>query len=225
MATEIKKITIYGERCSGTNYLEILLEKNFHDYILTWEYGSKHFFGHNNLKNSDDTLFICIIRNPFDWINSLHRKKYHIADHLRLSVENFLNKEFYSYNDEHSGLKNGKEIMTDRDISGKQRYRNIFELRYTKLKFLYEDLPKLVKNHILIKYEDLINNFKETMTKLKNKGLIIRPNIKFPINYFYYKESKKKYKVNSRNQIKKIHILRHPNFRTHYENILGYIKH
>tara|TARA_B110000027_G_C16122057_1_gene303744 strand:+ start:2092 stop:2340 length:249 start_codon:yes stop_codon:yes gene_type:complete len=64
--TKIQKITIYGERCSGTNYLETLLAKNFHDYKLTWKYGWKHFFGHQNLENSDDTLFICIVRNPVD---------------------------------------------------------------------------------------------------------------------------------------------------------------
>ena len=60
----IKKYTIYGERCSGTNYLENIIDINF-DVNLTWEYGHKHFFGHqdNKLKNSDDTLFICIVRN------------------------------------------------------------------------------------------------------------------------------------------------------------------
>ena len=38
----IKKFTIYGERCSGTNYLENLILVNF-DVNLTWEYGWKHF--------------------------------------------------------------------------------------------------------------------------------------------------------------------------------------
>ena len=43
----IKKVTIYGERCSGTNYLEELIVSNF-DVKITWEYGWKHFFGFNN---------------------------------------------------------------------------------------------------------------------------------------------------------------------------------
>lgn len=38
----IKKVTIYGERCSGTNYLEELLTENF-DVTLVWDYGWKHF--------------------------------------------------------------------------------------------------------------------------------------------------------------------------------------
>ena len=220
--TIIQKITIYGERCSGTNYLEILLAKNFHDYKLTWEYGWKHFFGHQNLQNSDDTLFICIVRNPVDWFNSLYRKKWHIANHLRLSVRNFLNKEFYSYNDQFSALKDGTEIMEDRNIYTGERYKNIYELRHTKLKFLYNDLPKLVKNYIFIKYEDLINNFDKTMIKIKNKGLIVKPNINFPLNVFTYKNSKNIFKKKS-NKITEKRILNHPDFRKHYEKFLGYI--
>jgi hypothetical protein len=40
----LKKYTIYGERCSGTNYLENIINMNF-DVNVTWEYGWKHFFG------------------------------------------------------------------------------------------------------------------------------------------------------------------------------------
>ena len=56
----IKQVTIYGERCSGTNYLEQLLLSNF-EVEITWEYGWKHFFGHADLSNSDDVLFIGIV--------------------------------------------------------------------------------------------------------------------------------------------------------------------
>ena len=63
----LNKFTIYGERCSGTTYLEQIINLNFKADI-TWEYGWKHFFGFHDLTNSDDTLFICIVRNPYDWI-------------------------------------------------------------------------------------------------------------------------------------------------------------
>lgn len=68
----MNKYTIYGERCSGTTYLENIINMNF-DANITYEYGWKHFFGFNELKNSDDTLFICIVRNLPDWINSFYR--------------------------------------------------------------------------------------------------------------------------------------------------------
>ena len=40
----LRKYAIYGERCSGTNYLENIININF-DVKITWEYGWKHFFG------------------------------------------------------------------------------------------------------------------------------------------------------------------------------------
>ena len=38
----ISKVQIYGERCSGTNYLESLIKLNF-NVEITWLYGWKHF--------------------------------------------------------------------------------------------------------------------------------------------------------------------------------------
>jgi hypothetical protein len=180
----IKKVTIYGERCSGTNYLEELLLTNF-DVSKNIKYGHKHFFGFNDLSGSDDTLFIGIIRNPYDWLNSLYREQHHLPPHFREKT-NFLNSEFYSLDD------NKSEYMTDRNIYTKERYQNIFEMRYTKIKFLMEDMPQLVKNYILIKYEDLLNNFNITINKIRSKGLIIKPDVHYPINIVYYKKEKKR---------------------------------
>jgi hypothetical protein len=183
----IKKYTIYGERCSGTNYLQQLIDLNF-EVSLTWDYGWKHFFGFNDLSNSDDTLFICIIRNPYDWINSLYRKPYHLSIELKTNIESFLNNEIISL---HDNSKN--EIIEDKNIyNPNNRYKNIFELRHTKLKFLIEDLPKKIKNYILIKHEDLLDNFQKTIYKIKDKGLKIKNNIKFPLNIKYDSKNKKK---------------------------------
>jgi hypothetical protein len=57
------------------------------------------------LKNSDDTLFICIVRNLPDWINSFYRKRHHLPLNYKTNlseeekIDEFLNKEFYSVND------------------------------------------------------------------------------------------------------------------------------
>ena len=74
----------------------------------------------------------------------------------------------------------------DLNILTKQVYKNIFELRHTKLHYFNKILPTLVKNTIIIRYEDLVFNFKETLTKIKNKGLTIKNNIKFPVNTNLY---------------------------------------
>ena len=178
-----KFVTIYGERCSGTNYLEALLTANY-DVDVCWKYGWKHFFGFRDFKNSDDTLFIGIIRNPYDWINSLYRDKYHLPAINTSSVDSFLNNEFYSITDD------GCELMRDRNIYTKERYKNIFDMRHTKNQFLIEDMPKLVKNYLLITHEALLYDFTNTMNKITSKGLNIKSNIEFPLNIIHYKKQK-----------------------------------
>ena len=62
---------------------------------------------------------------------------------------------------------------------------------------MLEDLPMKVKNYIFITYEDLNNDFENTLLKIKNKGLKVKENINFPKNTKVYKnydlfEGKKK---------------------------------
>lgn len=188
----IKKYTLYGERGTGTNYLENLMDINF-NAELTWEYGHKHFpgFCDEKLRTSDDTLFICIIRNIYDWLNSFYRPKWHLP--LKFMTElteeekihKFLNEEFYSIKE----TGDMSELPECRNIYTGERYKNIFELRYTKHNF-FINLHKKVKNVILIRYEDLVQNFDNTMLRIKNKGLSNKHGINFPINSNQYKDRK-----------------------------------
>jgi len=212
----IKKVTIFGERCSGTNYLEELLRINF-DVEIVWSFGWKHFFGFNDItKNSDDVLFIGIIRNLEDWINSLYREKHHFKSPLTDNPNNFLTHEICSY------LTGYEEVMEDRNIETKERYKNIFELRHVKNKYLVETMPKLVKNYCLITYDDLVHHFDFIMGVIKSFDLEVRNNINFPLNVDYYKCNKNhKYdaiKDKKPNEIPKEMIL--PKANMHYEKIL-----
>jgi hypothetical protein len=177
----IKKIKIYGERCSGTNYLLKLLNENF-DVELTNELypGHKHFFGFETFDNTDDTLFIGIIRNPYDWLNCLYDKKHQLKPIMTRNITMFLTRPPLSY---HS---NGERVETDQHIYQKRNYKNIFELRKTKNHFLLYDMPHLVKNYILIRHEDLLYNFYDTMTGFLNKGLVVKDKNNFPINITSY---------------------------------------
>lgn len=197
----MNKFTIYGERCSGTTYLENLLILNF-DIQITWDYGWKHFFVFSNLQNSDNVLFIGIIRNLEDWINSLYIHKHHLALHLTNNIDAYLKDTFWSI------TKQNNEMMNDRHIETGERYKNIFELRLIKNKFLIEKMPTLVKNYCLITHDDLLTDFDLVMNKLKNCGLKIKNNIKFPLNTIYYKGEpnnniyKKKENIISKEKIK-----------------------
>ena len=231
----LNKFTIYGERCSGTNYLERLITSNF-EASLTWEYGWKHFFGfeQDKLKVSDDTLFICIVRDIDSWINSFFRNMYHLPlKYKKIPIENkktmFLNDEIWSFNEKiknYSGPRfAGREILEDRNIYTGERYQNIFELRHTKLKYMLDDLPKKVNNCILVRYEDLINDFENTMIKIKDKGLIIKKDVAFPVNTDEYKKTKTKFSIAKPkiNYIDKDTILNNPKMIRYYEKKLKYL--
>jgi hypothetical protein len=223
----INKFTIYGERCSGTNYLENLILMNF-DINITWEFGWKHFFGFNDLSNSDDTLFIGIVREPFEWFNSLYRNPHHLPINFK-NITNFLNNEIISYNRNNNILissfnnidVNG-EILDEKNMYNNQKFKNIFELRYIKLKYLLEEMPLKVKHYIFIKYEDLIDNFEETLDKIKNKGLTIKQNINYPINTNLYKKTNKEFKKNNKYYISKKTIFNNKNFHPEIEKKIGY---
>jgi hypothetical protein len=207
----IKKVTIYGDICSGTNYLEELLVKNF-DVKIVWTYGWKHFFGFNNLSNSDDVLFIGIVRNIVDWVNSVHRKKWHLPESVCKNINSLLNNKYYCIN-----KRNKQEIMEARNIETNKKYKNIFESRHTKNKFLIEKMPLLVKNYCLITYDELKNNFTSTMNIIKSYNLEIKNNIEFPINNKYYKKTNRIFK-DKENVIDKDMILSKANL--FYEKIL-----
>ena len=84
---------------------------------------------------------------------------------------------------------------------------------------MIEDLPKKVKNYIFIKHEDLLNNFNETLYKIKDKGLKIKENINFPLNTNKYMNTNSQYKKKE-NEFKKDFILSNPNYITFYDKKL-----
>lgn len=159
----IKKFTILGERCSGTNFLESVILEHFKTISVTWEYGWKHWFDYNSpYLGSEDTLFIGIIRDPIQWLNSLYKTPHHIPNTLN-TPEKFLKNEFYSTHN-HSQEEN----LLDRDPNG-LRFKNIIGMRNCKLKYLSKVMPKKVKNYLLIRYEDLMFNYKEVLELISKK--------------------------------------------------------
>ena len=148
------QFTIFGERCSGTNYLEVLITTNFHINVV-WEYGCKHMWKlptcRNN--NTNQTLFIGVIRNELDWLNSLKRSPYHLPAVLTNDLSAFLFDPFYS--------ENKDKIM--------ERANNIFSLRERKNKFLKETMPTLVNNYVLLQYEEISQNYESILANLQSK--------------------------------------------------------
>lgn len=212
----IKKIQIYGERSSGTNYLVDVLLLNF-DVEIVSSYGWKHYFGFHTFENSDDVLFIGIVRNLEDWINSLYREKHYLPLELTKNIDTYLTNTFYSIDE------NNNEVMNDRNIETKERHTNIFELRHIKNKFLIETMPRFVKHYCLLTHDNLVHNFVDSMNKLKQYNLPIRTNIiEFPLNIYHrvywYKPDTQIMYTRRKNEIPTETILQKANL--FYETIL-----
>jgi len=232
----VSKYTIFGERCSGTNYLDNIMQLNF-NLTFTSEYGQKHFFGANEYEDSDDTLFIGIVRDPFAWFNSFGRDKHHLRGKITKSINNFLNTEVRSYSSQASFVSfnpnelgpliprnRNKEIINDRNPFTGEIFKNVMELRHLKLKYLIEEMPNRVKNYILIRYEDLRDNFEETVEAIRTKfALEIKGNIDYPVNTTQYKKTGKSYKPNSKKVVSREQVESHPDFNTQYEVELKYL--
>ena len=237
----VNKFTIYGERCSGTNYLEGLITRNF-NATVTWDFGWKHFFGFNDLSKAkaDDTLFVAIVRDPTEWLNSFYNNRHHLPPHLHYkplpppqknnqmaqrnnhnnNAHRFLNSPFWSVDE--------KGVEIDHNIYTKKRYNNIFEMRHTKLQFLVEDMPKKVKHYLLIKYEDLMNNFDATMTRIQVAGdLEIKAGVPYPLNINTYKAVKNAAVFTSKktknHALPKHKIVKNNKLVPKYEKQLGYL--
>lgn len=125
------KVKIYGERNTNTNYLEKLINSNFHvdllvgtvppyiykiqnflpgnEYLrdLYFKYtadkngGWKHSFPKLPKLVSEDPLVVTLTKNPYAWLISLYSKPYHQSKRYN-SFETFLQSEWVSIKRENS---------------------------------------------------------------------------------------------------------------------------
>jgi len=183
--TEIKRIQIFGERCSGTNFLESLIRGNIKGVNLCSDFGYKHFFYSQGEKNSDDCLFLIIYRHPFDWLRSISRKAWHVADELKnCSFSEFIRKEWHCVYNEESGTSSnnpeyGKEMTFERDPETGQRFKNVIKMRTRKIEN-FESIKETEKSTYYMKHEDLASDpeaFIKVISRQYNlkKRMIFRP--------------------------------------------------
>ena len=167
----IFEYAIYGERHSGTNFLEQCMNSCF-DIPRTSFYCTKHFFGWTKPETitykARHVLFIGIVRNPYDWIKSMHNLPHHIHPHKSYDIKNLIMTEWMSVN---SALL---EMMEDRNFLTGERYKNIFELRQVKYNYLLNTMPTIAQNYVLISYEHFIKNHKNILNIIEQKFCLKR---------------------------------------------------
>lgn len=158
----IKNIKIFGERNSGTNYLEQLLNKNIQEVNIFSSYykggsGWKHGFPRIELfSNLNEVLFIFIIRDFDSWIKSMYVNPYHYKtpDNINEFITNKLVIDDY---------------RKDHDVNiYKSEKQNIIDLRYSKIESYFK-FYKNINNAIFINLNYLQDNYTNFIIFLNEK--------------------------------------------------------
>jgi len=173
-------IKIYGERNSGTNYFEKLVEKNLEIQILRYypgqrvgkylkyEFMSGLFFELNKKKylgwkhgkpkireinkfESSPLTIITITKNPYTFLLSLYKRPYHYRGKKVNNFKDFLTSEWQTILRENCGLK---------------KYSSPIDLWNEKNRAFLNLKQRVNKKVINLRYEDVIKDTEETILKL-----------------------------------------------------------
>lgn len=214
---KIKNFTIFGERNSGTKYLQRVLQQNL-DIPFTDEYGFKHWFVEGisprgkintttdlekkkSIFDSDETLFFVTVRNPFDWCGSMYETPYHIKEMKRDSLLSFISSKYISYeflppvNNRNTWIKKSEEPYYFIEQS-----KNLVELRNEKNNH-FLNFKKTVKHFALIRQENLIDDLNEVLNNYFGKKLHKLENYRNPKKYYLTQKEKEFILKNLNNQI------------------------
>lgn len=162
----LKKFYIYGERCSGTNFLQKLVLENISDVsearFFPWQ---KHAFVNPPFVR-DDEFAIVITRNANDWFRSFQRTPHQVAPSIAgLKLPEFLRAEWrcvfngriLAQKTRDLDLQPDQELLLERHPVDGSPIRNVIELRNLKLRSQLK-VRALYKHHIYVRYEDLLKN-------------------------------------------------------------------
>ncbi|MBB4657844.1 hypothetical protein [Parvularcula dongshanensis] len=157
----VSRYQVFGERCSGTNFLIRLLETNVTSAIFTEVFGFKHWFVPEALCLPADTLGLVIVRNPEDWLQSLHEKAWHMPEEVAaLPFADFIRTEWRCVWDDHFlGVPDGhpqwgSEMVHERQAFAAAPIADAVTLRRLKAEN-WERLAQRSPAFAFLRYEDL----------------------------------------------------------------------
>ncbi|MFV0301327.1 MAG: hypothetical protein ACK5IP_10685 [Paracoccus sp. (in: a-proteobacteria)] len=150
---------LYGERCSGTNFLRALVERNLPGLMFGNDYNfEKHDFV-NPAHVRETEVGLVIIRNALDWLTSLHRNPHQVgAWHQSLDFSGFLRHEWSSVfngnliNDQERLDIRDQELLLDRHPVTGARIGNVVQLRNLKVQSQLK-VRHLYPKWMIVRYE------------------------------------------------------------------------
>lgn len=204
----LKKVTVIGERCSGTNYISGLIKSNFPLYkTRSDEYAQKHFYPWldlpafsiskkgkrerdvNFLNNSKECLFIVVVRDPYNWLRSFYAQPFHVLSRKMIGKGffHFLQHEWRAEESKHNNVS-----YPDHWNPYKERpFKNVLELRKYKI-LNYLQVGILVDNFFVVQYEKVAKNPAQ-FVEFMSENFHMEKNDVFENITSYKNEGKKKF--------------------------------
>ena len=135
---EIRRYQIVGERCSGTNLLQVLCRRQFRTVGETNKFGWKHGFCQVNAACQSDFV-IGVVRHPLTWVVSMYNRPWHTtSERQEMNFREFISSpwqthvdaiEYFDYPDKDAL---NTPLIQDRNPITGEMFSNIFELRNAK---------------------------------------------------------------------------------------------
>lgn len=155
----ITQMQVLGERCSGTNYVNVLTRKNVKcatSDLMGWKHG---FMQRNAIPSN--TLLICSMRNSTSWIKSLFQKPWHATQDVQdASFSDFIRMPFETRVDKVKYFPDsqvGDVVQQDRHPITGEAFETPFAMRAAKHEALL-GLRARGCNVVLVHFERVLSN-------------------------------------------------------------------
>ena len=167
----MKKVSIFGERNTGTNWLKKLIEDSYPGTEVSIE--DKHLYHYKadekerylktyNL-NDPTRVKIFLYKNPWSWIASMRKMPYHAWDLIRFSngqstlmdMSEFIKSKFVEYPGDYPGNRNF--VLAS--------FENVIDLR-NKKNGAMKELFDSTKNSYIVDYEELLLSTKDILLSI-----------------------------------------------------------
>lgn len=174
----ITQVQFLGERCSGTNYLQTLIVRNFNFDPPYFAFSSKHFpfwlegkwfqstaqgqEGSRFYRKNDQCIFIVIFRNPYDWLHSFCEKPYHTSDAFKKSVK----KDFSRFIRATWDAEPDRQYIECNPEDG-SAFKNVMQLRTARIRNMLA-IGEIVKNVYYVQYEMVRDYPEEVIAEIAN---------------------------------------------------------
>lgn len=154
---KILNVTIVGERCSGTNWIENLVTQNFNVKLIHpmgWKHAPNFQDTPRSAAAKQTTLIIFVVRNVFDWIRSFHKSPHHVRER-RGSLERFVELSPWRSVKEETG----RLLSTDSDLTSNASepvfYADLLDMRSRKHMY-WRKQSEGWPNVLWVRYEDVL---------------------------------------------------------------------